>query len=91
MNPEAEEQAEQAEQRQEAYERAQEAGKVGQARPTGQAAPAAAIGWAGERPVDAVADDWEPAIATDPHAAVRLRARDPLRRGKPCGGNCPAP
>src|SRR3954451_16762404 len=58
VNPEAEEQAEQAQERQEAYEQAQQAGKVGQARPTGQAAAAAATGWAGERPVDAVADNW---------------------------------
>jgi len=90
VNPEAAEQAEQAEERQEAYEQAEEQGKVGQARPTGQAAAAPVAGWAGERPVDTVADDWEPAIATDPHApyVYTLVTR---YAGKPCNGNCPSP
>lgn len=90
VNPEAAEQGEQAEEKNEAFEVAKEKGIAGQSRPTGAAAAAAAAGWAGEQPVDNVADDWEPAIATDPSApwvyTLVTRYGD-----KPCPGNCPSP
>jgi hypothetical protein len=90
VNPEAEEQAEIAEERAEAFEQAEEHGKVGQSRPTGAAAAAPAPGWAGEQPIDPVADDWEPAIAADPNSpyVYNLVTR---YAGKPCPGNCPSP
>ncbi|MBF8290548.1 MAG: hypothetical protein HW391_1516, partial [Chloroflexi bacterium] len=65
QNEEAREQAEKAEKRREAYEAAVRAGTAGQKVPP-NAAPAP--GWAGEQPLDTVADDWEPAIAADPTA-----------------------
>ena len=59
-----------AEKRHEAFEKAKAAGKTGQQRPTGAGAAAPAAGWAGELPIDTQWDDWEPAIAADPHARV---------------------
>jgi hypothetical protein len=90
VNPEAAEQGEQAEEKNEAFEQAKEKGIAGQSRPTGAAAAAAAAGWAGEQPVDNLADDWEPAIATDPSApwVYTLVTR---YGAKPCPGNCPSP
>ena len=90
VNPEAAEQGEQADEKFEAWEEAQEKGTAGQSRPTGAAAAAAAVGWAGEQPVDNLVDDWEPAIATDPNApwVYTLVTR---YSGKPCPGNCPSP
>ena len=91
VNPEAAEQAEIAEERHEAYEEAEREGRVGQSRPTaGVGVAAAAVGWAGEVPVDTISDDWEPAIAADPNApyVYTLVTR---YAGKPCSGNCPTP
>ena len=91
VNPEAEEQAEIAEERAEAFEEAEREAKVGQARPAaGPGIAAAAAGWAGEIPIDPVANDWEPAIAADPNApwVYTLATR---YAGKPCPGNCPTP
>jgi hypothetical protein len=87
VNPEAAEQAEIAEERAEAFEEAEREGKVGQQRPI---AAAAAVGWAGEFPIDNVADDWEPAIAADP-AAPWVYTLATRYAGKPCSGNCPSP
>jgi hypothetical protein len=53
------------------------------------AAPAA--GWAGEQLVDAAADDWEPAIAADPHASWVYLLTTRYGSTKPCPGNCPDP
>ena len=92
VNPEAEEQQEQAEERREAYEEAEREGRTGQVRPAagpGVAAPAA--GWAGEIPVDTVADDWEPAIAADPNAPYVYTLVTRYGTSKPCPGNCPTP
>jgi hypothetical protein len=89
-NPEAAEQQEQAEERHDAYDKALEQGKVGQSRPIGAAAAAPAAGWAGETPMDTVADDWEPAIAADPSQPF-VYALATRYAGKPCGGNCPSP
>jgi hypothetical protein len=90
VNPEAAEQGEQAQERREAYQEAVEQGTVGQQRPTGAAAAAPVAGWAGETPLDTIADDWEPAIAADPTQpyVYGLATR---YAGKPCGGNCPSP
>ena len=90
VNPEAAEQAEQAQEKIEAWASAKQLGIAGQSRPTGATAAPAATGWAGEQPVDTQADDWEPAIATDPSApwVYTLVTR---YSGKPCSGNCPSP
>jgi hypothetical protein len=87
-NPEAEELAEIAHERNEAFERAKQAGKTGQSRP---AAAVAAPGWTGEIPFDTQWDDWEPAIATDPHAPYVYAVVTRYGAPKPCPGNCPTP
>src|SRR5262245_57102610 len=66
-NEEEEEQAESVEKKLEALEAAERNDRVGQIRPL---AAAAAAGWTGETPLDATADDWEPAIAADPAAGA---------------------
>ena len=88
-NEEAEEQQEGTEQRLEAWEKAKAAGKTGQVRP--KAAPAAPSGWVGEFPFDTQWDDWEPAIATDPHAPYVYALVTRYGAPKPCAGNCPVP
>jgi hypothetical protein len=88
-NEEAEEQQEGTEQRLEAWEEAKAEGKTGQVRP--KAAPAAPAGWVGEFPYDTQWDDWEPAIATDPHAPYVYALVTRYGAPKPCPGNCPAP
>ena len=89
-NEEAAEQAEGVARHREALESAISAGaRIGQQRPP---ADAPAQGWAGEQPFEASApDDWEPAVAADPHApyVYVLVTRDGV--SKPCGGNCPTP
>jgi hypothetical protein len=88
VNPEAAEQAEEVAERQEAYEAALEAGTFGQQVPiTGT--PAA--GWAGEQIVDQTVDDWEPAIAADPHSGYVYALVTRYGVPKPCKGNCPSP
>jgi hypothetical protein len=91
VNPELQEGAEIAAERQEAYAEAKAAGRVGQVRPTGAAATAPATGWAGERPVDTVADDWEPALAADPTQPYVYTLVTRYGSAKPCPGNCPTP
>src|SRR5690349_7303039 len=91
VNPELQEQAEVAQQRVEAYRAARAAGTAGQARPLGAAATAPASGWAGEQPVDTAADDWEPAIAADPHGPYVYTLVTRYGTDKPCSGNCPSP
>src|SRR5438552_6402228 len=87
-NPEADEQSAEVNERTEAFERAIAGGKAG----TPFAVTAAsAVGWAGEQLVDAAADDWEPAIATDPHAAWVYLLTTRYGTTKPCPGNCPDP
>lgn len=72
----------------EALARARAAGIDGQSRPAAAPAPA---GWAGEQPLDTSADDWEPAIATDPNAPYVYALVTRYAAAKPCGGNCPTP
>lgn len=85
---EAKEQKEKTEKRNEAFQQARRLGTAGQQRPV--AAPAAA-GWVGEFPFDTQWDDWEPAIATDPHAPYVYALVTRYGAPKPCQGNCPSP
>ena len=85
---EAAEQQERTEQRNAAFAQAKAAGKSGQVRPKG--APAAA-GWVGEFPFDTTWDDWEPAIAADPHAPYVYALVTRYGAPKPCPGDCPSP
>ena len=89
-NEEAAEQAEGIARRREALERAIDAGiQVGQQRPAGDAP---APGWAGEQPFEATApDDWEPAVAADPHGTYVYMMVTRYGVSKPCSGNCPTP
>ncbi|MGZ4149461.1 MAG: sialidase family protein [Actinomycetota bacterium] len=54
---------------------------------TGTPAP----GWAGEQLFNAGTDDWEPAIAADPHASWVYALVTRYGTGKACQGNCPTP
>ena len=93
-NEEREEQAEGVEERVEAWEEALREGRAGQAGKRaylqGAAAPKA-TGWAGEIPIDTMVDDWEPAIAADPHAPYVYLLTTRYGTEKPCPGNCPTP
>jgi hypothetical protein len=89
LNEEAQEQAEGTQQRHEAFEKAKAAGKTGQQRPQGVLA--AAVGWAGEVPMDTQWDDWEPAIAADPTSGFVYLLSTRYAAPKPCPGNCPSP
>jgi hypothetical protein len=91
VNPELHEQTEVAQERVEAYQEARNAGTAGQIRPRGAAATAPAAGWAGEQPVDTAADDWEPAIAADPHSSYVYALVTRYGTDKPCPGDCPSP
>ena len=55
------------------------------------AAPAPGGTWVGEVPIDQTADDWEPAIATDPSAPWVYVLTTRYGQAKPCPGNCPVP
>jgi hypothetical protein len=85
---EAAEQQEKTDQRNEAFAAAKAAGKSGQVRPNGAVA---AAGWVGEFPFDTTWDDWEPAIAADPHAPYVYALVTRYGAPKPCPGNCPSP
>ena len=93
VNREAAEQGEAAAAHREAFEQAVGAGTAGVAVPI-NGAPA--TGWAGEQLVSAAADDWEPAVATDPHTGPQGQSYAYLlttryASTKPCPGNCPTP
>jgi len=87
-NPEAAEQGEGAAAHRQNFEQAVAAGTAGRTQPT-TGAPAA--GCAGETLVSAAADDWEPAVATDPHAPYAYLLTTRYASTKPCQGNCPTP
>ena len=93
-NEEQEEQSEGVEARIAAWEAAKKAGTAGQTKPksylTGAAAPSS-TGWAGELPIDTTVDDWEPAIAADPHSSYVYLLTTRYGTDKPCPGNCPSP
>jgi hypothetical protein len=88
-NPEAAEQAESTEKRLEALAEARASGTLGVDTATLANSPAA--GWAGEYVVSKKADDWEPAVATDPNAPYVYVVTTRYGVGKPCKGNCPDP
>ncbi len=50
-----------------------------------------APGWAGEQVFNASTDDWEPAIAADPHSPWVYALVTRYGTGKACQGNCPTP
>ena len=88
QNPEAQEQAAQVQERHDAYEAALAAGTFGKASPiTG----GPAIGWVGEQIVDPTVDDWEPAIAADPHSGYVYALTTRYGIPEPCKGDCPSP
>jgi hypothetical protein len=85
----ADEVAEQGEitaERVDAYNKALADGTAGQKRGSGTPAK----GWVGEQPYDTIADDWEPAIAADPHAPYVYALATRYGVPKPCP-NCPVP
>ena len=91
---EEDEQHEGVERRIEAWEAAKKAGKDGQRDKRTYlkaAAPAGTSAWVGEIPIDAAADDWEPAIAADPSAPWVYLLTTRYGTDKPCPGNCPSP
>jgi hypothetical protein len=82
-----EEQLDASAKRVEAYQAALKKGTAGQERPAGAKA---ALGWLGERPYDPIADDREPAIATDLHAPLVYALATRYGTAKPCP-KCPVP
>jgi hypothetical protein len=93
-NEERDEQTEGVERRVAAWEAALREGRAGQAGKraylAGAAAPTA-TGWVGEVPIDTMVDDWEPAIAADPHSRYVYLLTTRYGTAKPCPGNCPTP
>jgi len=87
-NPEAAEQGEEVAEKHEAFEEAVREGKAGKPFVV-NAAPA--VGWAGQKLLDASADDWEPAIAADPNQPYVYLLATRYASTKPCPGNCPTP
>lgn len=85
---ELEEQAEKTEERLEALEAAREAGTLGVIEPIiREPAP----GWAGERVFHRSADDWEPAIATDPNVPWVYVLHNRYGGEPACANRCPDP
>jgi len=79
---------EQVTERIEALHEARSSGTLGK---TGPIASAAATGWAGERPINATGDDWEPAVATDPSAPYVYILHNRYGGAPACASNCPDP
>ncbi|MEP6476046.1 MAG: sialidase family protein [Actinomycetota bacterium] len=50
-----------------------------------------AAGWTGERLLNVGTDDWEPAVATDPHAPYVYLLTTRYGTGKICPSHCPTP
>ncbi|MDP9331044.1 MAG: glycoside hydrolase [Actinomycetota bacterium] len=55
--------------------------------PTTDPAP----GWVGERVVNPVTDDWEPAVAADPNSPYVYIITTRFGQPKPCPNHCPTP
>ena len=51
----------------------------------------AATGWAGEQVVNPNVDDWEPAVATDPHDPYIYILTTRYGQPAPCRSHCPSP
>jgi hypothetical protein len=84
---EAEEEAQLTQERLDAWRAAKTAGTV-----RVKAAPAAPpTGWAGEQVISPTADDWEPAIAADPHAPYVYLLSTRYTGPTACGNQCPLP
>jgi hypothetical protein len=70
---------------------------LGQARAAGRFGTPApltsrpAAGWSGERLLNPATDDWEPAVAADPHAPYVYLLTTRYGETKPCPGKCPTP
>jgi hypothetical protein len=87
-NEELQEQRELTERRLVALEAAREAGTLGVIE---RIRRQPALGWAGERIMNAKGDDWEPAIAADPNSGYVYLLHNRWG-GKPaCASNCPDP
>src|SRR4051794_1026114 len=73
----------------EAFEHAKASGRfTGTVRATTSPAP----GWIGSRLLNPATDDWEPAVATDPHDPYVYLLTTRYGEPKPCGnGHCPTP
>src|SRR6476661_1021380 len=84
---EAEEEGQLTQERLDAWRAAKMAGTVRVK--TAQAAPPA--GWAGEQVISPTADDWEPAIAADPHAPYVYLLATRYTGPTACGNQCPLP
>jgi hypothetical protein len=50
-----------------------------------------ATGWAGEQVVNPKVDDWEPAVATDPHSGYAYILTTRYGTGPTCQAHCPTP
>jgi len=84
---EAEEEGQLTQERLDAWRAAKTAGTV-----RVKAAPAAPpTGWAGEQVISPTADDWEPAIAADPHAPYVYLLATRYTGPTACGNQCPLP
>jgi hypothetical protein len=87
----AEELAEQAEATDRRLEALDEARADGTAGKTAGFVQAPATGWTGASLMNSAADDWEPAIATDPSAPYVYSLYTRYGEPKPCQGKCPSP
>ncbi len=85
---ELEEQAERTEGRLEALAEAEAAGALGRIGPLRRSP---APGWRGERLLDDVGDDWEPAVATDPNARFVYVLHNRYGGEPACRRRCPDP
>ena len=84
---EAEEEGQLTKERLDAWRAAEAAGTV-RVKPAPAAPPA---GWAGEQVISPTADDWEPAIAADPHAPYVYLLATRYTGPTACGNQCPLP
>ena len=84
---EAEEEGQLTQERLDAWRAAKTAGTV-RVKPAPPAPPA---GWAGEQVISPTADDWEPAIAADPHAPYVYLLSTRYTGPTACGNQCPLP
>ena len=85
---ELEEQEQLADERLDALEAATAAGTVGIVEAVRRAL---APGWAGERVVHRTGNDWEPAVATDPHAPFVYILHNRYGGEDACANHCPDP
>jgi len=70
-----------------AFQQAKQAGTLA----TGQPASQPATGWTGSKLMNPNTDDWEPAVATDPHAPYVYLITTRYGEPKTCSSHCPTP